>query len=220
MRVPGVATAVSGMTSGAARAVRAGVHSAAGATLMLTSPVVRSVGQSTGLLLGPTSTSDTDAAPSVAWHTGRRTHLDLDQLSPFPRWHQHVAAVEETVGRIPGVARAHVEGALGRLVLEHEDTVDHERIWDTVREAVAVAAAKSESAGPEVKPTTVPFADPGDPLAILVPLTAAAMDVAAVAAAVTGLFGRLPAAPRAAQAAAAVINYQPRVVSLLESWLG
>jgi len=223
MKVPGVVTVVGGVTGGAARVVRAGVQSAAGAVAAaqtLTSPVVWSVGQSTGRVLGTTNNSDNGGPPSVAWRTGRRMHLDLDPVLPFPRWHLHAAAVEDAVRKVPGVVAAHVEGALGRLVLEQEEHADSDRVWDTVREAVASAAAKSGSAGAGAAPRTAPFADPGDPLAILVPLTAAAMDVVAIGAAVAGLFGRLPAAPRTARAAAAVINYQPRVVSLLESRLG
>ena len=46
------------------------------------------------------------------------------------------------------------------------------------------------------------------------------MDAVAVGAAVTGWFTRLPMAPRSARAAAALINYQPRVVAVLESRLG
>ena len=52
------------------------------------------------------------------------------------------------------------------------------------------------------------------------PLTAAAMDLVAVSAAVTGWVTRLPAAPQTTRAAAALINHQPRMVSLLESRLG
>ncbi len=57
-------------------------------------------------------------------------------------------------------------------------------------------------------------------MAILVPFSAAAMDVAAIGAAVTGWLGRLPVAPRSARAAAALLNHQPRVVAVLESRLG
>ena len=52
------------------------------------------------------------------------------------------------------------------------------------------------------------------------PLTAAAMDVVALSAAVTGWVARLPAAPQTTRAAAALINHQPRMVSILESRLG
>ena len=51
-------------------------------------------------------------------------------------------------------------------------------------------------AGSGSAPKTAPFADPGNPLAILVPLTAAAMDLVAISAAVTGWVTRLPAAPQ------------------------
>ena len=222
MRVPGAATVVGGMSGGAVQALRAGVNGAAGAAgavQMLAGPVVESVGQSTGRLLG-TRNSHKSAAPPVRWHSGRRVHLDLDPLLPFPRWHEHAAVVEEPVRKIPGVATAHVEGALGRLVVELEDDADSDRVLNSVRETVASAAADLTSAGPEPAIRTAPFADPGNPLAILVPLTSAAMDVVAIGAAVTGWVVRLPAAPRTTRAAAALLNNQPRMVSLLESRLG
>ncbi|MBO0865565.1 MAG: cation-translocating P-type ATPase, partial [Mycobacterium sp.] len=222
MKLPGVATVVGGMTGGAMQVLRAGVQGAAGAAgtvQLLASPVLESVGQSTGRLLG-TDHSPNGAAPPVRWHSGRRMHLDLDPLLPFPRWHEHAALVEEPVRKIPGVATAHVEGALGRLVVELEDDADSDLVLNTVRETVTARAADLASAGPEPELRTAPFADPGNPLAVLVPLTAAAMDVVAIGAAVTGWVGRLPAAPRTARAAVALINHQPRVVSLLESRLG
>jgi cation-transporting ATPase I len=226
MRVPGVASVLGGMTGGAAQAVRTGVQGAAGAAAamqMLASPVVQSVGQSTARVLGmsgsaPSSTNG--VAPPVRWQSGPRVHLDLDPLLPFPRWHEHATAVEEAVRKIPGVATAHVEGALGRLVLELEDDTDADHIVDTVREAVESVAAHLMSAGLQSAPRIAPFADPGNPLAILVPVTAAAMDVVAIGAAVTGWVVRLPAAPRTTRAAAALISNQPRIVSFLESRLG
>jgi cation-transporting ATPase I len=147
-------------------------------------------------------------------------HLDLDPLLPFPRWHEHTAVVQEAVRKIPGVAAAHVEGSLGRLVVELEDNADRELVLDTVRAAAAALAADLAPAGSDSAPHTAPFADPGDPLAILVPLTAAVMDLVAIGAAVTGWVVRLPAAPRTIRAAAALISNQPRIVSLLESRLG
>lgn len=222
MKLPGVATVVEGMTGGAMQVLRAGVQGAAGAAgvvQLLAGPVAESVSQSTGRLLG-TDNAGNGAAPPVRWQSGRRIHLDLDPLLPFPSWHEHAAAVEEPVREIPGVASAHVEGSLGRLVVELEDGADSELTLQAVGEAAAVAAADLVSAGPVSAPRTAPFADPGNPLAILVPLTAAAMDVLAIGAAVTGWVGRLPVAPRAARGAAAVISNQPRLVSLLESRLG
>ncbi len=47
------------------------------------------------------------------------------------------------------------------------------------------------------------------------PLTAAALDLVAMGAAVTGWVTRLPAAPQTTRAAAALINHQPRMVSIL-----
>jgi cation-transporting ATPase I len=221
MKLPGVATVVGGVTGGAIQVLRAGVQGAAdaaGAVQLLASPVMGSVNLSTGRFLGTGNAHP--AETPVRWRSGRRVHLDLDPLLPFPRWHEHAAAVEEPVRRIPGVASAHVEGALGRLVIELEDGADTDLTLKAVREAACAAAADVVSARPQPAPRTAPFADPGNPLTILVPLTAAAMDVVAIGAAVTGWVGRLPIAPRAARGAAAVITNQPRIVSLLESRLG
>ena len=93
-------------------------------------------------------------------------------------------------------------------------------VLDRVRDVVASAADDLAAAGPEPEIRTAPFADPGNPLAILVPLTAAAFDALAIGAAVTGWVVRLPAAPRTTRAAAALLNNQPRMVSVLESRLG
>lgn len=233
MKIPGVASVVAGVTGGAAQAVRAGVSSAAGAAgavqtlaspvVELAGPMVQSMAHTTGRAIGigstPNGSRDGVTSP-VRWQSGRRVHLDLDPLLPFPRWHEHAAVVEEPVRRIPGVASAHVEGALGRLVVELEDEADSDIVLDEVRHAVSCVAADLASEGPGSAPRTAPFADPGNPLAILVPLSAAAMDVMAIGAAVTGWLGRLPVAPRSARAAAALLNHQPRVVAVLESRLG
>lgn len=222
MKVPGVTSVVGDLTGGAVQVLRGAAEgtarlreSAADTMQMLVAPVVESAGR----LLGTADSGDR-AAPPVRWHSGRRVHLDLDPLLPFTRWPEHAAAVEEPVRGIAGVAAAHVEGALGRLVIELQDGADSDRVIKAVRDTVTAAAAKFGPPRPQSAPRTAPFADPGNPLAILVPLTAAAMDIAAIGAAVTGWVGRLPVAPRAARGAAAVISNQPRIVSLLESRLG
>jgi cation-transporting P-type ATPase I len=233
MKIPGVTSVVAGVTGGAAQVVRAGVSTAAGAAgavqmfaspvAELASPVVQSMAHTTGRAIGmgtPSNGSPNGTAPPVRWQSGRRVHLDLDPLLPFPSWHEHAAVVEEPVRRIPGVATAHVEGALGRLVVELESEANADAVLDEVRDAVCAVAADLSLTGPMSAPRTAPFADPGNPLAILVPLSAAAMDVAAIGAAVTGWLGRLPVAPRSARAAAALLNHQPRVVAVLESRLG
>lgn len=233
MKIPGVGDLVGGITGGAALALRASVQTAAGAAgavqtlaspvVELVGPVVQSAAQSTGRMLGTGNSSNGSAErvePPVRWQSGRRVHFDLDPLLPFPRWHEHAAVVEEPVRRISGVAKAHVEGSLGRLVVELDADADSDAVLDEVRETVACVAADISLTDSTSAPSAAPFADPGNPLAILVPLTAAAMDVVAVGAAVTGWFTRLPVAPRSARAAAALLNYQPRVVSVLESRLG
>ena len=238
MKIPGVPALVGslagGVTGGAAQVVRAGVNAAAGAAgtvqmlaspvMELAGPVMQSVAQSTGRVLGnssgPFGGTAAHVEPPVRWQSGRRVHLDLDPLLPFPRWDEHAAVVEEPVRRIPGVADAHVERSLGRLVFEIEEDVDPDAVLDEVRDVVGAVAADLTLAGATGGPKTAPFADPGNPLAILVPLTAAAMDAVAITGAVTGWVTRLPAAPKTTRAAAALINHQPRMVSLLESRLG
>src|SRR3984957_875783 len=207
MKVPGVAAVVGGITGGAVDMLQTGVNgvaTAAGAMQMLAGPVVNSVSQSTARVLGTGSSSNGSpdgTAATVRWQSGRRVHLDLDPLLPFPRWHEHAAMVEEPVRRVPGVASAHVEGSLGRLVIELEDDADSDDVLDEVRDVVAAVAEDLAAAGPEPEIRTAPFADPGDPLAILVPLTAAAFNAIAIGAAVTGWVVRLPAAPRTTRAA-------------------
>jgi cation-transporting ATPase I len=233
VKVPGVASVVAGVTGGAAQVVRAGVSSAAGAVgavqtftgpvVELAGPVVQSMAHTTGRAIGlgaPPSASRNGVTLPVRWQSGRRVHLDLDPLLPFPDWHEQAAVVEEPVRRIAGVASAHVEGALGRLVVEFDSDADSDHVLDEVRETVCDVASDLASIGAKPAVRTAPFADPGNPLAVLVPFTAAAMDVAAIGGAVTGWLGRLPVAPRSARAAAALLNHQPRVVAVLESRLG
>lgn len=233
MKIPGVTSVVAGVAGGAAQLVRAGVSTAAGAagavqTLTspvaeLAGPVVQSMAQTTGRAIGMTNVANGSSGgvtPPVRWQSGRRVHLDLDPLLPFPDWHEQAPAVEEPVRRIAGVAAAHVEGSLGRLVVEIDSNADCDTVLDEVRETVCQVAADLRLVAPKSSTRTAPFADPGNPLAILVPFSAAAMDVAAIGIAVTGWLGRLPVAPRSARAAAALLNHQPRIVGVLEARLG
>jgi cation-transporting ATPase I len=224
MKVPGVTALVGGVAGGAVQMVQAGVQgvtTAADAVQTLTGPVLDSVSQSTARLLGTSRPTNGDGATTtVRWQSGQRVHLDLDPLLPFPRWHEHAAVVEDPVRKIAGVASAHVEGALGRLVVEIDDGADADDVLETVRDVVNSAAADLAAAGREPQIRTAPFADPGNPLAVLVPLTAAAFDAVAIGAAVTGWVIRLPAAPRTTRAAAALLNNQPRMIAVLESRLG
>ncbi|AWV48870.1 cation transport ATPase [Mycobacterium leprae Kyoto-2] len=232
MKIPHVTDPVSNMVGGMAQVVRASTHAATGAVntmQMLASPVaefawpvVQSVAKSTGRALGtghsPNFANRVD--PPVRWHNGQRVHLDLDPLLPFPRWHEYAAVVEEPVRRIPGVAKGHVEGSLGRLVIELDKNADSDVVLGKVRDVVIALAADLALTGARSAPKVAPFADPGNPLAILMPLTAAVMDLVALSAAVTGWVTRLPAVPQTIRAAAALVNHQPRMVSLLESRLG
>jgi len=187
----------------------------------LVEPVTRPIRESARIVVGaPTERPDGEAVVPMSWLAGRRLHVDLDQVLPFPGWVQWSAELEHAVGATPGVVSAHVEGILGRMVIEWEETTELEEIHRAIRraaEAVTEAAAKADR--PHVT-AVVPAADPGDPLALVVPAVAAVIDAVAVAGAVTGWLGRLPRAPRAVRAAAAVITHQPRVVAMLEARLG
>ncbi|WP_343576562.1 cation-translocating P-type ATPase [Mycobacterium sp.] len=226
MRVPGVTALVGGVAGGAVQMLQAGAQSVASAAdtmHTLTAPVVDTVSQSTARILGngqPRNGSKATASTTVRWQAGRRVHLDLDPLLPFPRWHEHAAVVEGPVRAVVGVANAHVEGALGRLVVELDDEADVDVVLETVRDVVNSAASALVAEGREPQIRIAPFADPGNPLAVLVPLTAAAFDAVAIGAAVTGWVIKLPAAPKTTRAAAALLKDQPRVVAVLESRLG
>lgn len=200
------------VTAPVARAVRsvAGVGLeilSAGRTVVAGGAVA--VGAATGLLAAPGA-----GLASVAWSAGRRLHLDLGAVGAGMSADQ-VSAVEAAVKQVPGVVTAHVEGALHRLVVDGDPSVDPDEVHRSMRRAWRAAG----DTGPG-QVMAGPAADPGDPLAVAVPALAALADVAAVVAAVTGRLVRLPAAPRAARAAVAVIQHQPRVVGLLEARLG
>lgn len=232
MNILHVTDLVGNMVGGMVQVVRAGTYAATGTVKTMqilaspvvefAGPVVQSVAKSTGRARGtghaPNSANRID--PPVRWHNGDRVHFDLDPLLPFPRWHEYTAIVEEPVRSIPGVAKAHVEGSLGRLVIELDKDADSNVVLGKVRDVVIALAADLALAAAGSAPKVAPFADPGNPVAILVPLTAAVLDLVALSAAITGWVTRLPAAPQTTRAAAALVNHQPRMVSLLESRLG
>lgn len=234
MKIPGVPAAVTsiagGIAGGTAQLIRAGASGAVGAVEMaqtltgpvleLVGPAVQSAADSAGRLLGIEVVEPPRIAPPVRWRSGNRVHLDLDPLLPFPRWHECAAVVEEPVRRIAGVAEAHVEGSLGRLVFEVQEGADCDAVIETVRETVLAVTVDISSTLPGSAARVAPFADPGNPLAILVPLTAAALDAAAITAAVAGRAVRLPSSPKTISAAGALVSHQPRVVAMIESRLG
>src|ERR1700757_2621896 len=117
MKVPGLAGVsgvIAGVTGGAAQVVRTGVSTAAGAAgavqllaspvVELAGPVVQSMAHTTGRAIGLGIPADGSpngvVTPPVRWQSGRRVHLDLDPLLPFPSWHEHAPAVEEPARRI------------------------------------------------------------------------------------------------------------------------
>ncbi|MDG3010401.1 cation-translocating P-type ATPase [Rhodococcus sp. D2-41] len=227
----GMSTALSSFAAIGSTAVRAGFTATAigaGTVMALTDPAVhagRSAFDGARTLVGQ--------GPALAWSARGRLHLDLEPMVPFHQLSRHTADIEDAVRALPGVTVAHVEGTLGRIVVEHESGLDVEEVRRAIREATtrlrqgpaALAPADREAderarAALRAAKRAVPVADPGDLLAIVVPAVIAALDVAAVAVSLATGFGRVPAAPRAARAAAAVVHHQPRVVAALESRLG
>ncbi|WP_083884487.1 cation-translocating P-type ATPase [Nocardia higoensis] len=186
----------------------------------LLQPVTRPIRESARTVLGSAEKDVGEVVLPMSWRTARRLHVDLDQVLPFPGWVRGAAQLERVVGATPGVVSAHVEGILGRIVIEREETADLEEIHRAIRRAADAVTDAATAADRQHGTAVSPAADPGDPLALVVPAVAAVVDAAAVAAAVTGWLGRLPRVPRAARAAAAMINHQPRIVALLEARLG
>src|SRR5271156_6914284 len=163
MRVPGVTAVVGGITGGAVQMLQAGaqgVADVAETVQTLTGPVLDTVSHSSSRLLGIGGSANgkrDGASATVRWQSGRRVHMDLDPLLPFPRWHEHAVVVEEPVRKVPGVATAHVEGSLGRLVIELEDDADSDAVLDEVCDVLSAVADDLAAAGPEPEIRTAPF---------------------------------------------------------------
>lgn len=168
------------------------------------------------VLGGPPRGGADEAGVEPAWVSGRRLHINLDRTSLGTDGAAGPAKLARLVAGGPGVVSAHVEDILGRLVIELTETADPDEIRTMIRPAADLPGS-GQVAGTQYRALVT---DPGDPLAVAVPVVAAVADVLAIGTSVIGWLGRFPRAPRAARAAAAVINHQPRIVALLESKLG
>jgi cation-transporting ATPase I len=231
MRVPGL-TVLAGAALGAgtglvrvgAQVTETAVGAAVGTTLAVVEPLAQvTFGAGRAVQAVVTGTSG-NAVPSVAWSSGRRLHFDLHPMMSAQQLALYGADIAAAVTEVPAVSAAHVEGALGRLVVDRDPDADPQQVRAAVGGAVArVLSAPRTGAerGTSSAATSIAaVADPGDLLAIGVPLAAAALAAAAVVGAVVGKFSAVPAAPRAARAAVAVVRHQPRVLGLLEAQLG
>lgn len=241
MVVVGLVSALArGAGSLAGQTATLGVETAFGVGQLLVGPVVSSGrGVVTGAreLLGYPS-----PGPRVIWSSGRRIHIDARDALGDGCHAARVSMVEAAAQSVGGVLQAHVEPALGRLVVLAEGP---EVVTDLGHRLVSVLRALPDSTpaeapgnGPAMRrPGAGAVGDPvlrapdgvasdlgrctvGDRASVVVPLLAAAMDVMAVGGALAGQWGRFPAAPRAARAAVAVVRHQPRVVALLQTRLG
>jgi len=231
MRVSGL-TVLAGAALGAgtglvrvgAQVTETAVGAAVGTTLAVVEPLAQvTFGAGRAVQAVVTGTSG-NAVPSVAWSSGRRLHFDLHPMMSAQQLALYGADIAAAVTEVPAVSAAHVEGALGRLVVDRDPDADPQQVRAAVGGAVArVLSAPRTGAerGTSSAATSIAaVADPGDLLAIGVPLAAAALAAAAVVGAVVGKFSAVPAAPRAARAAVAVVRHQPRVLGLLEAQLG
>ena len=93
-----------------------GVADVAETVQTLTGPVLDTVSHSTSRLFGTggsTNGNRDGASATVRWQSGRRVHMDLDPLLPFPRWHEHAAVVEEPVRQIAGGVQRSRRGRTG-----------------------------------------------------------------------------------------------------------
>jgi cation-transporting ATPase I len=212
--VRGTASVAVGTMAGAAGA-------ALGVGAALVSPVVE-VGR--GVVEGAlTAAGGSASAPRVVWRAGGRVHVDVRSVLGSARGSSGVRAVEAVAGSVPGVVGAHVEPALGRLVVvaQREDHAE-----ELGRRVVQALQQRRERGGGDLlgdgrgSDWSLRVTVPGAGWSVAVPVVAAAMDAAAVAGALVGQLGRLPAVPRAARAAVAVVRHQPRLVALLEARLG
>ncbi|MET8796910.1 cation-translocating P-type ATPase [Nocardia sp. NPDC004568] len=168
------------------------------------------------VLGGPPRGGTDEAGVPPAWECGRRMHIDLDRTSLGTEGAAGPAELQRLVAAGPGVISAHIEDILGRLVIELAEAADPTEIRRMIRPAADLPSTGQEP-GARFRGLVT---DPGDPLAVAVPVVAAVADALAIGTSVIGWLGRFPRAPRAARAAAAVINHQPRIVALLESKLG
>lgn len=198
--------------------------------------------------------SHSSPVPTVVWSAGRRMHVDIrplldadlagvDAQSTEQRFLDRVSAVESAARSVTGVAEAHVEPVLARLIVlaAHADDVEElgERVVSTLRGATSPSGDPALAgpgpvppdhgkgrrdrilgANPELGAQWLTAPVRADRASVVVPLVAAGMDVAAVVGAVAGALARLPAAPQAVRAAVAVVRHQPRVVALVQSRLG
>ncbi len=151
------------------------------------------------------------------WNGAGSAHVELLRRDV----HDQVAAA---VRELEGVDWAEVDEGLGRLLVAFDaDAVDIADVVDAVAEVEeaatagqrpAAAPAPARSRGEERN------GHPGDPGPVAAELVALGVDAAAFGFAVAGRLLRLPAVPRAAAAAVALVDHQPRARRALERGLG
>ncbi|ABW11900.1 ATPase, P-type (transporting), HAD superfamily, subfamily IC [Parafrankia sp. EAN1pec] len=166
--------------------------------------------------------------PRAVWCGAGSAHVELLRRDV----HDHAAAA---VRALEGVDWAEVDEGLGRLLVAFDaDAVDVADVVDAVAEVENAAAARprpaTEAPSTRAPSTEAPSAGgprgqdrnghPGDPGPVAAELVALGVDAAAFGFAVAGRLLRLPAVPRAAAAAVALVDHQPRARRAVERGLG
>jgi cation-transporting ATPase I len=221
-----LAAVARGTGSAALWAVATGTGTALGVAHALVSPVLDAGRGALDTAL--MTVGRAPSGPQVVWSQGRRAHLDIRALlgSPHsPRHDERVDGVLSATRTVPGVACAHVEVALGRLIVACAPDRELEQVCRRVLDVLAALDLPDDhhaaaSVGESPDESLAAHVSPGDRSSVVAPAVAAAMDVVAVTGAVAGQLARLPAAPRAARAAVAVVQHQPRLVRAIEARLG
>ena len=152
------------------------------------------------------------------WRNGRRTWIEvrgLDEHGGTARAHAVVTALRAH----PGVESVRLNRPLGRVVVEFDDT---QTSLNSLCRAVGAAERRcaAGSGAPTASRAAVAPHLPGDGLLLASRGVMIGVNAAGLAATVAGRLLRVPAAPAAVDAAAAMLNYQPWVRRVLEERIG
>ncbi len=154
------------------------------------------------------------APPRQVWSAQGRAQIEVRGLTG-PQAPAVVAAVQDAVDTLPGVAWARVDVRMRRLVVRFDPArVAVEALIGAVEQAEDAAGVGRERYSHEEP------GSPGDPGPVRQEALSLGADVAGLSAAVVGRFVRLPALPGGAAAAVVLVDYQPRLRRMLEQRLG
>ncbi|MEU9920074.1 HAD-IC family P-type ATPase [Streptomyces griseoluteus] len=153
------------------------------------------------------------------WRSGARVHLPLCTAEPDrvrgEGGRAHLARrIAVALADRPDVLLAYWDEGLGRLVVTLTEDAASDRVVDhaaelAVRDGLLVAGGDPEE-----------YDHPADPAGVRAAAATLAVDLAGIAAALTGYALRLPPTPRAVTACVTLLRENPRVRALLRSRIG